>query len=74
LVGTENGTTPMKNSMMFCKYLKTELSLDSEIPLWGLCPQRTESRDLYRYLSIHVHNGIFHKNQNKEATQALTDR
>ena len=54
--------------------IKMELLYDPAIPLLGILPQRTESRDLKRYLHTHVHSSIIHNSQEVEATYVSIDR
>ena len=73
LAGMQNSMTTVEKSVMAHQKAKNRITIwsGSSIILLGIYPK--ESRNLKKYLYIHDHNGIIHKSQKVEATQASTN-
>ena len=59
LVGMQNDKADMENCMAFPQKKKKNIKLPTYDPIISpldVCPQKTESRDLNRYLYAHMHN------------------
>ena len=51
---------------MVPKKIKLELQYDPIILLVGVCPKRTESRVLKRYLHTHIHSNVTQNSQREK--------
>ena len=77
LVGMQNAAAARENRMTFPQKQKTKqnikLPYDPKISPLGIYTQKSESRDLSRYLYIHTDNSIIHNSQKVEANQGSTE-
>lgn len=64
---------PRKTVWRSLKKLNTDAPCGPTVPLLGVYPQRSESRDLENHLSTHTRSGVIHRGQRVEATRAAID-